>query len=322
MKNPNNNIPDGTVDKLIKVGVVVVAFFVVKKLLNKAAQDSADGQIDTDPAAGHARALNAAMNPSGIDWMRTFDTTDTKAIYEIAPQITSLDNVKNFYKAQTQGRILHEDLINELGADGYNKFLALATKGKGGSIKFSPVRTDIPANKWVITKAETNVRKTPKKESKYFPNNNIVRLVASGKALGVTTGKFAYDESGDVTFIEFYTLGAKKAGKHYFYVANSQVELITNAEKAIREKTGKIPLEVLAGLSGTGELTTQAVSIRPMQIYDEHYNPVAVITKNIIIGFPIITLDTGKGKRIKLQTVQGIIRWVNAEDVRIENRSS
>lgn len=321
MKNPNNNISDGTVDKLIKAGVLVVAFFVGKKLLAKAAQNSADDQIDTDPAAGQARALNAAMNPSGIDWMRTFDTTNTQAIYDIAPQITALDKVKDFYKAQTQGRVLHEDLIKELGADGYNKFLALATKGKGGSVKYATVRNDIPPNKWVITKAETNVRKTPKKESKYFPNNNIVKLVPSGKALGVTTGKFAYDEPNDVTFIEFYTLGAKVAGKHFFYVANSQVELITSTEKAKREKTAKIPLEILAGISDTGTLTSQAVSIRQMQVYDEYYNPVSVIPKNIIIGFPIVTLDTGKGKRIKLQTVQGIIRWVNAADVRIENRS-
>lgn len=321
MKTPKYNIPDGTADKLIKVGVLVVAFFVGRKLIRNAAQNSADSQIDTDPAAGQARAFNAAMNPSGIEWMRSFDTTNTQAIYDIAPQIISLDKVKDFYKAQTQGRILHEDLIKELGADGYNKFLALATKGKSGSIKYSPVRTDIPANKWVITKAEANIRKTPIYQNKYLPNNNILKLVPTGKALGVTTGKFGYDESSDVTFIEFYTLGAKKAGKHYFYVANSQVELISNEEKAKREKKAKIPLEILAGLSGADQISIQAVSKHAMQIYDEALKPVAIIQKNIIIGFPILTLDTGKGKRIKLQTVQGSIRWVNAEDVRIENRS-
>jgi hypothetical protein len=322
MKNPRYKIADGTADKLIKAGVLVVAFFVGKKLLKNAAQNSADDQIDTDPAAGQARALNAAMNPSGVNWMRTFDTTNTAAIYDIAPQITNLDKVKDYYKAQTQGRILHEDLINELGAEGYNKFLALATKGKSGSIKYSPVRTDIPANKWVITKAEANIRKTPIYINKYLPNNNILKLVPSGKALGITTGKFAYDQSSDVTFIEFYTLGTKVAGKHYFYVANSQVELLTKEEKAKREKAGKIPLELLAGFSGVEQFTTQAVSIHTMLIYDEEFKAIASIPKNIIIGFPLLTLDTGKGKRIKLQTVQGSIRWVNADDVQIQRRSS
>lgn len=320
MKAPKYNVPDGTVDKLIKAGVLVVAFFVGKKMLKNAARDSADSQIDTDLAAGQARALNAAMNPSGIDWMRTFDTTDTKAIYDIAPQISDLDKVRDYYKAQTQGRILHEDLIKELGAEGYNKFLALSTKGKTGSIKYAPKRPDISKDHWVITKSETNVRKTPRKESKYFPNNNILKLVAQGKALGVSTGKFAYDEPNDTTFIEFYTLGTKAAGKHFFWVANSQVELITKEEKAKREKTNKIPLELLAGLSEGHQSKVVVVSNTLMQVYDEYYKPIATIDRNLIIGFPLLTLDTGKGKRIKVQTVQGLFRWVNANDIRIEER--
>lgn len=321
MKYPKINVSDGTVDKLIKVGVLVAVFFTGKKLLAKAAENAADSQIDTEPAVGQARALNAAMNPSGNEWMRSFDTTNTKAIYETATQITDLDKVKEFYKAQTHGRLLHDDLIKELGAPGYEKFLALATKGKTGNVKYAPVRKDIPANLWVITKAEANIRKTPKKESKFFPKNNIVKLVAKGKALGVSTGKFAYDEPNDVTFIEFYTLGAKVAGKHFFYVAYSQVELITKEEKAKREKTGKIPLELLAGLSGiVNEPTTQVVSLRATMIYDESFRPVSLAAKNMIVGFPLLTLDTGNGKRIKLQTVQGNIRWVSANDVRIENR--
>lgn len=321
MKYPKINISDSTTDKLIKAGFLVAAFFVGKKLLSKAAKDSADNQIDTDPAAGQARALNAAMNPSGNDWMRNFDTTNTKAIFEIATQITSLDKVKDFYKSQTQGRSLHDDLNQELGAKDYDKFLALATKGKTGNIKYAPVRNDIPVNRWVITKADSNVRKTAKKESRFLPNNNIVKLVTQGKIIGISTGKFAYDEPNDVTFVEFYTLGAKKAGKHFFYVANSQVELITKEEKAKREKSGKIPLEILAGLSGIeDEIQTQVVSIRPTFIYDENHSITSTVPSNMIIGFPIMTLDTGNGKRIKLQTVQGNIRWISADDVRIENR--
>lgn len=321
MKYPKVNISDSTTDKLIKAGFLVAAFFVGKKLLSKAAKDSADNQIDTDPAAGQARALNAAMNPSGNDWMRSFDTTNTKAIFEIASQISNLDKVKDFYKAQTQGRSLHDDLNKELGAEDYDKFLALATKGKTGNVKYAPVRVDIPANRWVITKAESNVRKTPKKQSRLLPINNIVKLVPKGKAIGISTGKFAYDEPNDVTFIEFYTLGTKVAGKHYFYVAYSQVELITKEEKAKREKSGKIPLELLAGLSGVeDDIQTQIVSVRPTSIYDEHFQLLTIVPRYLILGFPLMTLDTKNGQKIKLQTVQGFIRWVDANDVRIENR--
>lgn len=317
MKTPN--IPDGTIDKLIKIGAGVALFFIGKKMLKNKAEDSADSQIDKKPSAGQARALNAAMNPSGVDWMRTFDTTNTDAIYSIAPQITNLDEVKDFYKAQTQGRVLHEDLINELGAEGYDKFLALSTKGKSGSPKYSTTRTDIPANLWVLLSADANIRKTAKKESQYTPNNNIVKLVSKGKSVGVTTGKYAYDEPNDVTFIEFWTVGAKGTDKHYFYVAKSQVELLTKAQKDAREKTGKLPFELLAGIMD--EPQTQVVSIRPTMIYAEDFKPLSTIPSNLIIGFPQMTLTTHKGTFIKIQTVQGLIRWVKQQDTLTQNRT-
>lgn len=317
MKTPN--ISEGAINKLIKIGAGVALFFIGRKMLKNKAEDSADSQIDKKPSAGQARALNAAMNPSGVDWMRTFDTTNTDAIYSIAPQITNLDEVKDFYKAQTQGRVLHEDLINELGAEGYDKFLALSTKGKSGSPKYSTTRTDIPANLWVVTSLDANIRITAKKESPYAPNNNIVKLVTKGKSVGITTGKYAYDEPNDVTFIEFWTLGAKGTDKHYFYVAKSQVELLTKAQKDAREKTGKLPYELLAGIYD--ELKTQIISIRPTTIYAEDFRPLGTIPSNLIVGFQILNLTTKNGTFIKLQTVQGLIRWVNEKDIIVRNRA-
>lgn len=317
MKTPN--VPEGLADKLIKIGAGIALFIIGKKMLKNKAEDSADSQIDKKPSAGQARALNAAMNPSGVDWMRTFDTTNTDAIYSIAPQITSLDEVKDFYKAQTQGRVLHEDLINELGAEGYDKFLALATKGKSGSPKYSTTRTDIPANLWVVTSLDANIRKTAKKISPYAPDSNILKLVPKGKSIGITTGKYAYDEPNDVTFIEFFTLGVKDSIKHYFYVAKSQVELLNKAQKDAREKTGKLPYEVLAG--AMDEAQTQIVSTRSTMIFSEDFKPINTIPANLIIGFPIMNLNTGKGTFIKIQTVQGLIRWVKQEDTLTQNRT-
>jgi hypothetical protein len=319
MKAPN--VPEGTLDKLIKVGVATALFFVGKKMLANKAEDNADAQIDKNPAAGQARSLNAAMNPSGFNWMRSFDGTSTDAIYSIAPQITDLEAVRDFYKAQTQGRLLHEDLINELGADGYDKFLALATKGKSGSPKYSTTRKDIPANLWIVTVANANVRKTPKKESSLLPLNNIVATVETGKSIGITTGKYAYDESNDVTFIEFFTLGVKDKIKHFFYVAKSQVELLNRTEKEKREKTEKLPFEFLAGITGiTDEQQIQVVTIRSTTIYDEQFKPLQTIPSNLIIGFPLLTLDTGKGNYTKVETVQGNIRWIKSQDTTTQKR--
>ncbi len=296
MKSPN--IPEGTTDKLIRLGAAVALFFIGKKMFQNKAQDTADDQIDNNPAAGQARALNAAMNPSGFEWMRSFDGTSTDAIYAIAPQITKLDAVKDFYKAQTKGRVLHEDLINELGAEGYDRFLALATK------------------------LDSNIRKTPKLESKLLPVHNIVKLVTKGKSIGITTGKYAYDAGNDVTFIEFFTLGVKDNIKHYLWVAKSQVELLNKAEKDKREKTAKIPFEILAGITGiTDEQQIQIVTIRPTMVYDEQFKPLQLIPTQVIVGFPLLTLNTGKGQYLKVQTIQGHTRWIKAQDTTTQKRN-
>lgn len=321
-KIPNINLPEGFGPKLLKAGLLVGAFFLGKKLIKDAAKDNADKNLDTDPAAGQARSLNAAMNPSGVSWMRTFDGTNNDAIYSIAEQVDKLDKVEDYYKAQTQGRILFDDLTSEIGADGLQKFLGLATKGQTGAKKFSKVRTDIPTNKIVFTTAEANIRKTAKLESKFLPFNNIVRLVAKGRTLGVSTGKFAYDEKNDVTFVEFYNFSAKSGFKTkvYFYVAKSQVEFISVEEKKKREKGGNTT-EVFQGLNGiTDNMRTQAVSIRPTMIFDENFKELLIAPYNIIVGFPIMTLTTQNGDYIKFQTVEGNIRWVKAKDVKIENR--
>lgn len=316
MKTPQINISNDTGKLLIKAAFAVVAYFTLKKVFANKAEDNADGQIDTNPAAGQARALNAAMNPSGNNWMRNFDFNNPNAIYEIAKQITSLDAVMNFYNAQTQGRKLHEDLTSEIGAEGYNKFLALATKGKSGDVKYSLFRSDIPANRWIVTTADANVRRTPKKDP-----FNIVKLVPKGKSIGITTGKYAYDEFANVTFIEFFSLNIKTNVKQYFFVAKSQVELLTKAEKDKREKVAKLPFEVLTGAARLPmDYKLQAVSIRATSVYNEAFSPIATIPPNIIIGFPLLTLDTGKGKYIKVKTIQNSTRWVKAQDVTLQNR--
>jgi hypothetical protein len=323
-KIPNINLPEGAGAKLVKAALVVGALFLGKKLLASAAKNSADKQLDTNPAAGQARALKAAMNPSGFDILRKFDGTDTDAIYNTAEQIANLDDVQKFYKSQTEGRDLMDDLQDEIGAEGINKFLALASKGKTGDKKFAKVREDIPAQRIIITTADANIRKTPKVQSKYLPFNNIVKLVPRGHVVGVTTGKFAYDEKDNVTFIEFFTFTRKSNFKDrvYFYVAKSQVELITLEEKKKREaKSGTYVTEILAGVNGdAAPMQTQLVSVRPAKIYDENFIEVVTAPYNIIVGFPVMTLNTKGDNYIKFLTVQGKLRWVKAKDVRTENR--
>jgi hypothetical protein len=319
---PNINISDQAKSRLVKVGGILLALFLADKAIASAAKDSADAQLDKDPAAGQARALDAALNPGFKNWIKNGGGADTNAVWDIAPQITDLDKVRDYYKAQTKTRDLNDDLETVLGPDGYQKFLAFATKGKTGNTKYATTLKPIPAKQWVITKLEANIRKTPKVESKWLPGNNIVKLVKPGMAVGATTGKFVYDAKDDVTFIEFYTFGTKQAGKQYFYVAKSQVELISDEEKKKRDKVSKIPLELLAGLTGVAEdQQKQVVTKRAAMLYDEQMQPLMIVPKNIILGYPVMTMDTGKKKLMKVQTVQGNFRWVELSEITIQDRT-
>jgi hypothetical protein len=317
---------DPNKDLLIKAGAGLVLVWLGNKLLKNLKKDQTESQVESDPTVGHAQGLRQAMNPSGNEWMRKMDGTNTEAIFTIAKDITDLPTVAKRYKALyvkpiVGGRAsLYEDLQGELSASDYQKFLSLATKGKAGSHNYAPKRDDIPANNWIITKAQTNIRKTPIKESKYLPGNNIVKLVELGKLLGITTGKFVFDESNDVVFVEFWTYNPKKE-KKVFYVAKSQIEIISNDEKKKRETKEKIPLEILQGIDSDSSPQQEVISIETIEIYNENFNHIATAPKGMIIGFPIMTLDTGKGTYIKVTTVQGLLRWVKAEKAVIKNRN-
>ncbi|MGZ3999399.1 MAG: DUF4213 domain-containing protein [Mucilaginibacter sp.] len=326
MKLPEIKLPEGAGTTAVKIGGAAVGVYFLKKWYEnwagQKAKEYADGKLDSDPDAAIARGLMAALNPSGYNWLRWVDGAHPDTIYELAEKITDYKKVQDFYKGLTENnRNLDDDLTTKLGDQGFQKFLAIATKGKTGLKKYAKTRDDIPTNYWVVTTKDANVRTTAENKSRLNPWNNIVKKVAKGKIVGISTGKFIYDEPNDVTYIEFYTMGTKKPGKVFFYVAKSQVEYLTNAQKQAREKSGKIPLEILAGLEGEADTPqTQLVSRRACTIYDENFKPVLNAPKNIILGFPLMNLRTENNEYVKFKTIQGNVRWVAVADARVENR--
>lgn len=308
------------IDALMKVGLSVALFIMGKKVLAKQKKQSGEADMDTNDAAGQAASLKQAMNPSGYRWMKNFDGTDKDAIWRIAPQITNLDDVNSHYKKIAEEDSLYDDLQSSLSPDEYQKFLSLGTKGKVGSYYYAPKSDKVPFNQWVITTAEANVRRTAKLESKYTVKNNIAKLAPKGHKLGASTGKFAYDEKNKVLFIEFWTF-TKAGKKKTYFVAKSQIEFVTQAELAKREKQSKIPLQVIEGLGAVGnEHKQEVISTDTALIYDEKFNQIGLTPKDTIVGFPIMTLNTGRGTFIQFQTVQGAKRWIRDDAAIIRER--
>lgn len=328
-RHRNIAINESTANTLLKIGGAIALFIVGKAALAKWNKESSEAQMDTDPGAGQAVTLRQAINPSGIWWMRKIDTTNVNAIMSTAKEIKDLDSVAKHFKKQTEGADLYDELQSELSPEDYQKFLSYASKGKTGSYYYAPKSDKVPPNHWLFTLGDANVRKTPRYEWQYAFKNNIVKLVPKGFVIGISTGKYAYDELNKVLFVEFYTL-TKKGEKKFYFVAKSQIEFLSNEEKKKREMKGKIPLMVLEGICGMKETNSteenneekkELVSISNCDIYDENFKLINKAPKNVILGFPIMTLDTGKGTFIKFQTIQGFVRWVKAELAVIRERN-
>lgn len=319
-----NTLDDKTKKRLFQAGAVVALYFWAKRQDDQNKKDMADAALADNPAAAQAAAIKTMLRPYGYMWMRwiTIGGVDYAGIMRTAEQITDLNAVvREYQKFVGDGEpSMHDDLELCIGAEGHQKFLALATKGKTGTWYYAKESTNVPVNHWVITKADTNVRRTPQLINRLSFNGNIVKTVVKGKILGATTGKFAYDEPNKVLFIEFKTIVAKTGKWQTYFAAKSQVELVSNADKLAKEKKeGKINLEVIEGIGGIDQ-QQEVVTTRSAIIFNEKFERVGTAPVNTIIGFPLMTLDTGRGKHIQIKTVQGLLRWVRADQAQIRER--
>ncbi|MBX3103039.1 MAG: hypothetical protein KF690_11060 [Bacteroidetes bacterium] len=185
----------------VLVGLGYVGYRLVRRAIRDARQVAAENRAGADPAsaASKAQQLRQAMNPSGISWMRSFDTTDEEAIYTIALGIRhrrEYDEISREYR-RLYGATLQDDLKDELESEEYGKFLRIIeSKPLSG-----PGQPPAHMRGWVVfTQLPTVV---------YLPNGKPVQQVPAG----VILGRFTRDEGIGMLFttIDNQTRWAKRA---------------------------------------------------------------------------------------------------------------
>lgn len=77
--------------------------------------EDVEKKIQTSPAGQQAMQLRAAFNPSGNNWMSSFDGTDNKALVSISKQIKDFGEVAESYRKLYKSN-LSEDLTNEMSS--------------------------------------------------------------------------------------------------------------------------------------------------------------------------------------------------------------
>ena len=317
----NDNISHKLLDYGIKAVLVAGAVYGITKIVKNYQKSNTEHQVEKNPEVSQAMTIYSAMNPSGMDWMKKMDGTNTEAILNTAKEITDLNKVQDAYRKLYTSSLL-DDLRQELSPEDYTKFL--------NTLKFNPKninkgnnkpKIDFKRGSLVATKLQANVRKTPKNLSKWSFDNNIIKLAEAGKFIGFATGKSEFDNSGagetGTLFIEIKSVALDTKKELFFWVAASQLQTISQADYKAR----KYPFfwlnekDTLSGFDGTQK---RVIAFTAVPVLDEKFRMVGIASPLQQLGYSIMELNDKKGNEyVKFVTNQNKQHWVNKKFVQV-----
>jgi len=334
--------------KRILVGGVVVGVggFLLYKLGKKIVDDlkhkGTEDNADDSPEVRQAMNFRSGINPSGISWMKTFDSLNYDMIMDTAKTVTNLDAVSLAYK-NLYGDDLLADLQRELNAENYQRLLTLISsngskKGGAAPVKFAK------KNGLVVSIGEAFIRSSP--DASYHgaiyeinDKKNIVRKAKVGEFLGYATGKQSFDLKNNVKFIEVGYIVKKdrlpanmkaKAGMKVSYWISSSTNFIVqfNYYKDMLAKYPNLqtevayrkPLDFYSGVKGiTDDKPIPIITKRKTYVLDSKLQPVIPVQAGTLLGVYVMSLNTGTANFIQFKTVDNTERWVNADSILTKN---
>jgi hypothetical protein len=303
--------------QLIKLGIVVIGGVVLLRFIKKKSDDArfkkSDAKVKDEMAVSQAIAIRAALNPAKFGFLRELDGAEVGQIMNIARQIKDLTAVAAAYAERYAGSSVHDDLQHSLGAEKYQAFIALAGGANNTTVNYNQVKTGIERGLFVRTMLETNARSTPKKKG-YFEKSNILKTFPKFKLIGITTGKTEYDGDNDIIFIQVHFVTRKKETVQ-FWVARSQVEIFTKAEKDNRKNGGEnFSVDYISGIP---KQTPQLITKHNCTVYDEQLLPITQLSANVLLGTPLHVASTNNGTFVLFADAEGEKCWCRAEDVNL-----
>lgn len=320
MKN-NDSIKHKLLDYGVKAVLLGGAVYGLHKLYQHYQKDQTEKGADDKPEVRQASTIYSAFNPSGMEWMKKMDGTNTEAIFNTAKEITDLNKVLSAYKKLYNSSML-DDLRQELSPGDYTKFL--------NTVKFSDTNINKAGNKpkvefkkgtLLATKLASNIRKTPKNISKWSLDNNIIKLAEAGKFIGFATGKSTFDNSGagetGTLFIEVQSVALDTKKIIYYWVAASQLKTISQTDYKAR----KYPFffinekEVLNGFDVSKK---RVIVFQSAPVMDEKFKMIGIASPLQIVGYSIMELDDNKGnKYVKFIAPNQQQYWINKKLVQL-----
>lgn len=331
------------VNGVLVIGGIYLSYRLGKNLLAALNKSDAQAKADDSPEVRQAMALRSAMNPSGVKWMMSIDTTNTETVMDTAKIITNLDNVQRAYKSLYQDNLL-DDLQSELSASDYQKFLTIVssngkkefTTGGSSALQFAK------ANQLVVAKKAVSLRSAPDATNhgafyEVFSDKNIIRSAKPGEFLGYATGRQQFDEVNNVKFIEVaYVINGANAPSAYkkknklrvsYWVSSSAIYVeifpyyknMFDAYPNTKNYTSWMKPQDYFTLKGIPmpRLLTKVKT----PILNERLLPISIALPNTLLGKLIMSINTGSGEFLQFQTVDKTIRWVDKKYIQLQELS-
>jgi hypothetical protein len=179
--------------------------FVLQPEIAKYKQRKEQNDVVYNDNKRQATVLYNAMNPSGIKWMKSFDTTNEDMIYEAARKITDWGEVQTTYRNLYKGDLL-SDLESELKTNELKTFYSIVSNNNSSSGSSTTTTNTGKAytKKGMLIVASTNIRlrATPDSTiSAYARNTNVLGVAKTNAFLGWATGRQQVDNKG-VKYLE------------------------------------------------------------------------------------------------------------------------
>ena len=321
-------------------GGIYLTYRVGKNLIAKVNKNNAQKNTDDKPEVRQAMSLRSSVNPSGYNWMKSFDTTNVDTVMEIAKTITNLDKVQKAYKDLYQDNLL-DDLQSDLSTSEYEAFLNIiaSNANKDTSNGGAPPVKYTKKNQLIVAKKDVTIRKSPDASNhgafyEIMSEDNIYRVAKAGEFLGYATGQQHYDEVNNVKFIQVaYVINAKYAPAAYkkknkvkmsFWISASSnytlqfpnaKAMISAYPKTSSTAAWKKPLDYfdLKGIP-TPRLLTKSSAV----ILNEQFAPINHASANTILGQLMMSMQTKQGVLLKFRTIDNTIRWVDQRYIQLQ----
>lgn len=316
---PSFSLSQDTTRLLVKAGVGVGLYFIAKHLYEEWQKKQAEDLLHT--AAGQiALQLQNIVESTPVDRtafqkvLQQMNAGNDQQVRDIYYQKTGRllsDDEAKYLSAQSQQTAAHQYAINSTPGSliSITNDQIKFNVGPGGNVRFAPGQTtgiSLYLKPEDIASGAAPAAVMPP-NSKYWKVKQV-RLVDLNGIKMRTDWKLIF-----APVLPFLLLA--KTHKQY---AAIQIDLSGGQGKTLAWANAtdfRLPSTSVKGVT-----QSKVVAKVSTAVFSPDFKKLGTASKGTIIGIPILTLDTGRGKYIQLRTIQGFTRWVNAAQVTIQNR--